>query len=129
MLDKEKLLKLEPLTKHEKFGRLLTEAIRGWEINDPVQCSYGIRSNNKKFFSYEESCCCLISAALIDKKDAGYIDEDLDIFSNVHQSAMLEFHLTKNEIYDLMSGFDGDSLGKGSEAYNFAREIATILFD
>lgn len=126
MLTQDQKLKLEPLTHHEKYGKLLIEAMRSWETIRPERRCFGIdlkESNTWGLYKFvnkfANKCCCLIGAALLDKKSNvnHYVASAVDIYS-----------VLPNEIENLIGGFDQDSSFSSSEAYDFGRQVSEIIF-
>src|SRR5690606_30806684 len=108
MLTQDQIDKLQLLTQHSKFGKLLQDAIEVWKRKDvaPVHGSFGIYDINNKFvFDPDDECnnCCLVGAALYNKN---VIVSDKEIFT---PSASKAFNLSNNEIRSLFAGFDKSS--------------------
>lgn len=123
MLTPEQKFKLEPLTHHKKYGKILIEAMKSWETTKPTRRCFGIdltKSNDTwRLCKFSNKCCCLIGASLLDKK------------SNVNhfvRSAVEIYSVFPNEIENLISGFDQNYSFCSSEAYDFGRQISEIIF-
>ena len=126
MLTPEQKSKLEPLTHHEKYGKILIEAMKSWETIRPERRCFGIdlkESNIWELYKFANEfaneCCCLIGAALLDKKSNvnHYVVSAVDIYS-----------VLPNEIENLIGGFDQDSSFSSSEAYDFGLQVSEIIF-
>jgi hypothetical protein len=118
MLTQEQRNRLEPFTKHERYGQLLIDAIKIWEIAKPVNCIFGLDhySDNWELLS---NSCCLVGASLVNKKHE--LDFIIDSVAEV-------FSLTKEETWSLSNGFD-QNLCSNDEAYIFGEQVAEIVFD
>lgn len=124
MLTQEQKDKLEPLTKHERFGKLLIDAIKAWEIAKPEEGSYGVeRDNLDDAFDFDSSDkhCCLLGAALYSKKsnNPGY-----DWVIREY------FQIESNEMTALHRGFDNSNinyLSKYKEAFDFGQSVREIV--
>lgn len=124
MLTQEQKVLLEPLTHHPKYGKLLQEAIKGWEEVNPMKEVFGVywyRGEFKLDIDYDDGStgCCLLGSAMLHKKS------DDDYVSN---SVRDSFTLNEEETSGLMSGFDGDSVSYPDEAYEFGLKVNKILF-
>jgi hypothetical protein len=126
MLTQEQKDLLEPLTHHQKFGKLLQEAIKGWEEVNPKKNQYGLNHKFNKFElliredDSESIGCCLLGSAMLFKYSDGS-----SVFSSVLQ---LFSKLNENSVSELMIGFDGDDMNNETEAYKFGKQINKILF-
>jgi hypothetical protein len=124
MLTQEQKVKLDPLTKHERYGKLLQEAIKGWEEVNPKKDVFGVYWDDGEFkldtggLDSVEGCCLLGSAMMHKKSDDDY----------VLNSVRYSFALNEEEASKLMSGFDGDGALYSNEAYEFGLKINKILF-
>ncbi len=124
MLTQDQKDKLEPLTRHEKYGKLLQEAIKGWEKVNPAKKRYGIYHKVSKFELDVENpfvtgCCLLGAAMLLKNSDTDYVlDSVLKTFPEI----------SDDEACELMSGFDADDPLYRTEAFNFGLEVSKILF-
>jgi hypothetical protein len=125
MLTQEQKDQLEPLTHHPKYGKLLQEAIKGWEKVNPKTEKFGIYLDNGEFKLIVEDTpgmtgCCLVGSVMMNKKsDNEYItDSVINLFRQI----------SENETSGLMSGFDCDEVLFKDEAYEFGKEINKILF-
>lgn len=126
MLTQEQKDLLEPLIHHEKYGKLLQEAIKGWEEVSPKKNQYGLNHKSDKFELLvveddpESTGCCLLGSAMLFK----YSDK-----SSVFPSALRLFsELNENSVSELMIGFDGDDMNNETEAFKFGQKINNILF-
>jgi len=119
MLTQDQKSKLEPLTKHEKFGKLLIEAIKTWEVIHPKQREFGVfKGKEFKWEADSETGCCLIGAA-ITGKDSRHerICTATDCFS-----------LDRKDLWALSDGFDDHSIDE-SEACLFGKTVSDIVFE
>lgn len=122
MLTPEQKSKLEPLIHHEKYGKILIEAMKSWEKTNPVRRCFGIElkeSNTWGLNKFPRKWCCLIGAALLDKQSNvnHYVKSAADIYS-----------VFLNEIENLIGGFDQNSPSCSSDAYDFGRQVSEIIF-
>jgi len=118
MLTQEQKDQLEPLTKHEKFGKLLIEAIKTWETIKPSRRIWGLLKNKNVWELSSNNCCCLIGAALIGKESK---------VDNYISSTSDNYELSFDVIEDLVSGFDKSIYDTGSEACNFGKAVSDIV--
>lgn len=114
-----------------KYGRLITNAISGWQRHNiaPAAEIWGVRNVKPVDLPHEvwapsgkyddNQCACLVSAALFDKGPV-----ELGIVN----SAMQIYNLTGPEIWGLIEGFDKSPRGVGKPGYEIGRSIAFILF-
>lgn len=120
MLTPEQKSKLELLTHHEKYGKILIEAIKSWELSKPMRRLFGIRfADTWKLEPFSNNCCCLIGAALLYKPAN---------VNNYCQSITDNFSISVNETENLINGFDQNHSFCSSEAYNFGRQVSEIIF-
>lgn len=122
MLTQEQKDLLEPLTRHEKYGKLLQEAIKGWKEVNPLREVFGVYWDHGEFkldTDDPDIGCCLLGSTMLNKKS------DDNFVSN---SVRTSFDLNEEETSGLMSGFDGDSVLYSDEAYEFGLKINNILF-
>lgn len=120
MLTPEQKSKLEPLTHHEKYGKILIEAIKSWEKTIPTRHMFGIKfENNWKLEPFAHKCCCLIGAALLDKKA---------VVNNFSKSIAYTYQITEYESDQLIAGFDQNTYSN-SEAFRFGKSISKIIFE
>lgn len=125
MLTQEQKDLLEPLTRHEKYGKLLIDAMKTWEIGEPKRGTYGIaKTNNVWEFGNAYKRCCMVGASVIGKSgNNSYLEE-----------AMTTFNLSLFSVLDLARGFDDSSQysaylpGADFEAYQFGSKVSAILF-
>lgn len=133
MLTQEQKNKLEPLTKHKRFGKLLIDAMKTWETAIPKQKTYGVTrwvenceidtlSVSYTFDPNYNNCCCLIGGALLGKSsNDGYVD-----------SIINNFELVEFEIDCLIKGFDlnveFEKELNNNEAYRFGKSVSAIIF-
>lgn len=126
MLTQDQKDKLEPLTKHEKFGKLLIEAMKTWETATPKQKTWGATRFDDKYnlldkwkFRKDSYECCLIGAAMIEKS----LTEN-DIVESANDYFKLD-----DMAWDLICGFDSPDYWEFShEAGKFGKQVADILF-
>jgi hypothetical protein len=118
MLTKNQKSKLEPLTHHEKYGKLLADAIKTWETVHPKQREFGVfRGTDSKWETDSEIGCCLLGAAVAGK----------DSRNNMFMSLIKSFSLEEKDIWPISDGFDGHSDDK-SEAWLFGKTVSDIVF-
>lgn len=124
MLTQEQIEKLEPLTLHPKYGKLLKSAISSWKKCKPESRHFGVIKKDNKFCRDKNwKGCCLIGASLLNKK----ADED------ILGSAVKKYKLDEiKEVWDLVYGFDGLSKDtalhiKYEEAYDFSKKVKEVL--
>lgn len=118
MLTENQKLKLEPLTHHEKFGKLLIDAMKTWETIHPKQREFGVfRGKDSKWEAYCETGCCLIGAAVSGKNSK----------HEIIVAIMREYELDKRIIWVLSDGFDSHSNDE-SEAWLFGKTVSDIVF-
>ncbi len=127
MLTQDQKSKLKSLTCHEKYGKLLIEAMKTWETTHPKQRAFGVvRGKDEKWevnygeweTNYEVGCC-LIGAAIVGKKS---------VYDTALEVAIAEFFLfDKKDTWVLSDGFDGHSNDE-SEAWFFGKNVSDILF-
>lgn len=124
MLTQEQKNKLEPLTKHERFGKLLIDAIKTWNNEArPTKGSYGVMSTNKDIYDFfhNDKSCCLIGASLYGKcipYSDGYSFSIYKIYS-----------VSDVEMNGIIHGFDSsvEFSDFQSEAYKFGNDVAKIV--
>lgn len=130
MLTQDQKNQLEPLTLHPRFGKLLTEAIKAWEVSSPKKGAYGVFFNSDekgyRFSDEKNHCCCLIGAALYRLQSP--IEEGC-----YSSDATSTYDICENEMTGLINGFDTDEnqYGEGklyTEAYNFGLSVSNICF-
>jgi len=125
MLTQEQKDKLEPLTKHSKFGKLLVEAMKAWEIAAPAKGNFGLDKlwldSKFEFNSLKNPSCCLIGALLFKKTSNSY---------SLCLSAQYIFKLDHDDVNFLVAGFDCSNsfISEKSEAYLFGNQVSNILF-
>lgn len=120
MLTPEQKSKLEPLTHHEKYGKILIEAMRSWETTKPARRIFGIKfSYTWQLEPFSNQNCCLIGAALLYKK--ANVNSYCESFEDTY---LVSSHETEN----LISGFDQSHSFSSSEAYDFGRQVSEIIF-
>lgn len=118
MLTQDRKLKLEPLTHHPKYGKLLIDAMKTWETIYPKQREFGVfRGKDSKWEADYETGCCLIGAAIAEK------DSQDDMFLVVTKSFLFE----EKDIWVLSDGFDNHSNDE-SEAWLFGKTVSDIVF-
>ena len=119
MLTEIQKLKLEPLTHHEKYGKLLINAMKTWETIHPKQREFGVfRGKDSKWEADSEIGCCLIGAAITGKNSR-------------HEricTAIKYFSLDRKDMWSLSDGFDDHSTND-SEAWLFGKTVSDILFE
>lgn len=126
MLTQNQKDKLEPLTRHEKFGKLLIEAMKTWESATPKQKTWGATRFDDKCnlldkwkLRKDSNECCLIGASVVEKS----LTEN-DIVESANDYFKLD-----NTAWDLVCGFDSsDDWESSNEAIKFGRQVAEILF-
>ena len=118
MLTQNQKDKLEPLTNHEKYGKLLIDAIKTWETIHPKQREFGVfKGKDSKWEADSETGCCLIGAAIAGK------DSQDDRFLVITKSFLFE----EKDIWPISDGFDGHSNDE-SEAWLFGKTVSDIVF-
>lgn len=116
MLTENQKSKLEPLTHHEKYGKLLFDAIKTWETIHPKQREFGVfRGKDSKWEADSEIGCCLIGAA-ITGKDSTMLIEVSEYFP-----------IEQKDMWRLSDGFD-DHSNNESEAWLFGKTVSDIVF-
>jgi hypothetical protein len=137
MLTQDQLTQLEPLTKHQKFGKLLSDAIEIWKREDvtPVCGKLGISKKYSLFsckyeFNNVNKCCCLIGAAMLGKNMRG--EGRARRSCTAYNSAEKEFNITFNEVQGLWKSFDGWNKDvydgyEDIEAIEFANAVRKII--
>jgi hypothetical protein len=126
MLTPEQKSKLEPLTHHEKYGKLLIEAMKTWETTTPKQKTWGVTRFDDKYnlldkweLRKDSNECCLIGASMIEKSFTEY-----EIVESANDCFKLD-----DTAWDLICGFDSfDDLEFSNEANKFGRQVADMLF-
>lgn len=124
MLTQEQKDLLEPLTRHERYGKLLIDAMKTWEIAEPKKATYGVsRYNNDVQSNWEiisdYNKCCLVGASIVGKSEKDSRTEE----------TMIAFDLSELEALSLAAGFDGyDEFNSDFEAYRFGNQVSAILF-
>lgn len=124
MLTENQKSKLEPLTHHPKFGKLLIEAMKTWEISTPKQKTWGTTRFDKHYnllakWELSNQCCCLVGASMVGKT----LTEN-DIIASVDKYFELDY-----TAWDLVGGFDSsDDFEFSTDAGNFGKQVADILF-
>jgi hypothetical protein len=124
MLTQEQKVKLDPLTKHERYGKLLIDAMRTWEISKPEEGSYGVqRDTLGEAFDFDspDKHCCLLGAALYSKKssESGYDAVIRDYFQ-----------IGSDEMGKLYQGFDNLNVINNynyKEAFDFGQAVREIV--
>jgi hypothetical protein len=126
MITEEQKNQLEILTRHERYGQLLIDAIKSWEKINPEQETYGVSRWNTHIKSEWQGDinwdgCCLVGASIIGKSNHdAYLEE-----------VMTSFNLKLIECLSLAYGFDGSDKRDDvcNEAYDFGNQVAKILFN
>lgn len=126
MLTQDQKDKLEPLTLHSKFGKLLKEAMKTWESATPKRATWGATR-------FDDNCnlldkwelrknsneCCLVGASMVGKN----LTEN-DIIESANNYFKLD-----GDAWDLVCGFDcSDNLEFSHEAGKFGKKVTDILF-
>jgi hypothetical protein len=141
-LTKNQLEKLEPLTNHPKYGKLLQVAIGNWEDCDPIKEDYGIWFNEKQntwtdytYTTNDMNDCpkCLIGSAIANCKNnfvtEAHYPNGLKMDPQIIKASE-EYSLLPEEVCSLVAGFDlGDALFIHKEAYDFGKQVSMILFN
>lgn len=69
MLTEKQLKRLQPLTKHLKYGPIVKAAIIGWKRCRPSAGMFGVATNNNKFIrNKSQKGCCFLGAAVLNRK-------------------------------------------------------------
>lgn len=125
MLTPDQKEKLELLTHHEKYGKLLIEAIKSWETTNPSKRIFGIKLaknfENWEIDSFYDDRCCLIGAALSGKKAN---------MSSFVKSIVDNYSILYAETENLINGFDQIDSNSfcSSGAYDFGKQVSEIIF-
>lgn len=134
MLTEEQKIKLEPLTHHPKYGKLLIDAMKTWDFTTPSQNTIGITRWESDRFSDDviplykwkidesyNNCCCLVGASLLGK----------DSHHNLKVSILISFDISRSDVKQLIDGFDGviDFVDSNHEGYKFAKLVSQCLFE
>lgn len=126
MLTQEQLEKLEPLTQHPKYGKLLSDAIEVWKKENatPTKGTWGIIDDwEVQFNSDGTGRYCLIGAGLLDKLVVDH--SKIATVSNYFKLDNLDFDL-------IVWGFDNVRVYdefQNHDAYQFGLAVSKILFD
>jgi len=113
MLTQNQKDKLEPLTNHPKFGKLLSAAIKTWENINPKQFTFCDDYRNCKN-------CCLVGASVLNE----YMS-----FENIESAITLaheNFNITEYDVITLSDGFDNNPSYE-AEGYKFGKAVADIV--
>lgn len=120
MLTQEQKDLLEPLTHHEKYGKLLSDAMKTWETAKPKMFTFGLEMGGGEWKLDSFNSCCFVGASLVikNKKQELIIESVVEIFA-----------LSKSEVWALSDGFDRNPTCSESEAYIFANKVSSIVFN
>lgn len=126
MLTQDQKDKLEPLTLHPRFGKLLKEAMKTWESATPKRATWGATRFDDKCNLLDKwelrknsNECCLVGASIIGKN----LTEN-DIIESANNYFKLD-----GDAWDLVCGFDcSDNLEFSHEAGKFGKKVTDILF-
>lgn len=133
MLTEDQKSKLESLTHNERYGKLLLNAIKTWEITIPSRGTFGVldykvnddillESEKLDHFILDKNCkCCLIGASLLGKKSCSGFSSALEE----------EYGLSFAEKIAIIDGFDAPniySIYSDYDAFLFAKNVSEILF-
>lgn len=126
MLTQDQKTQLTPLTHHEKYGELLIEAMKTWEITTPKQKTWGATRFDDKYnllgkweLRKDSNECCLIGASMIKKS---FTENEIIESAN-------DYFKLDDTAWDLICGFDSSyDLEFSNEASKFGRQVADILF-
>lgn len=133
MLTPEQKSKLEPLTRNERYGKLLLNAMKTWETTNPSRGTFGItdykvnddvllESEKLDYFILDNGCkCCLIGASLLGKKSRSGFTSALEE----------EYELSFAEKVAMIDGFDApnsNSVYFDYDAFLFAKNVSQIIF-
>lgn len=123
MLTQDQKEKLELLTKHESFGKLLIEAMKTWETVNPRSGfgvdRWGSDGHILKFWELD-SCnngCCLLGASILGKDSTGSFIESVE----------KEFQINNKTAWELSDGFENCSSVE-TEASLFGEQVSQIAF-
>lgn len=126
MLTQDQKDLLAPLTHHERYGKLLINAMKAWETTTPKQKRYGVsRWNGDAESEWQiepnNNGCCLIGASILGKSESDTFLEE----------ASISFQLTIAEVLSLAHGFDMADIRWNDDtfAYDFGKQVAKIVFD
>lgn len=130
MLTQSQLDKLNSLTQHPKFGKLLLDAIENWKQIKPGRLDYGISSklldDGSDIFIGDKFKCCLIGASLIGKT-CNWTKRE-----TTHEHCVKYFGISEDEVISLISGFDRSrdrAPSASKEAYEFGYKVSEIIFN
>ena len=127
MITEDQKNQLEIFTRHERYGRLLNDAIKSWEKITPKQRSYGVTRWNDDNTQSEwqvddhQDGCCLIGASILGKSK----------YDTHLEEAAVAFDLNIFEVLSLAYGFDFSEKRDNDniEALEFGNQVARILFN
>lgn len=128
MLTQEQIEKLEPLTKHPRFGQILQDAMTNWMLPNvtPKMAFWGVDWLNGRYVLSKNfrGRCCLIGSYVINKENEDAQDPFCSDIAS--QYSGIEFV----EITAIISGFDQSISYTGlfQDAYNFGKQVSIILF-
>lgn len=118
MLTQEQKDLLEPLTHHERYGKLLIDAMETWETAKPKRWDFGLDCIDDKWQLNDNQHCCLLGACLVGKTK---------IQDSIFESVQNMFSISMNESWELSDGFD-EKCACRSEANQFANKVSSIIF-
>lgn len=100
MLTKEQLDKLQPLTNHPKYGKLLEAAIPTWKKVKPASNHMGMAFKNGKIIKNKDvKGCCLIGASVWKKRCPKPHNPFFSVVST-------NFNISEKDFQSLIDGFD-----------------------
>lgn len=120
-LTQEQIQKLQPLTQHPKFGKLLQDAIEIWKKENiiPVIKDFGvIPYETDLIYIIRDKGCCLLGAALVNKPC------HKAFFNTIKEY----YNLSISEYDGLWVGFDIEPLfSEDFEAWKFGKQVHEII--
>lgn len=123
MLTEDQLIQLKFLTKHKKYGKLLTDAIEIWkqEKVKPTKKCFGVFYNSDKSELTLDGSnkCCLLGAALVGK--------NISRFDSKIDTILKYFDISRDEFYNIMFGFDHVNSSEETEDFAFANLVREIV--
>lgn len=125
MLTDQQIEELEPLTKHPKYGKLLSDTVEVWKRDDviPANSQYGVWVRRGKFvFSDISKKCCILGAALVNKE----YDSD---WCGLREAISNFFEVYPDEQESISKGFDNFPKISATveEAWEFGNQIFKII--
>lgn len=106
----------------EKLERVREAARRVYATGvKPRTGSYGIEGGPEGVYqTYSPKGCCMVGAAMVGMPSP-------DLYASVREQAQKVYGLTADQVFALVSGFDGTEVEGPLEVYAFAREFAKAV--